>query len=135
MIFKIQALAVQLYRVLLITIVFGFLKPWDAAGNTTFSIDNVANLAKKLAAEPFKPPQPVPDVLKQLSYDDYRDIRFDSEQSLWKETGSNSSILAFTILTRWLSIPMTRRGSTRLLSPRNYLPTAEIKLPKRCLAI
>jgi glucans biosynthesis protein len=91
-IFKNQALAVQLYRVLLITTVFSFLKPWDAAGNTTFSIDNVANLAKKLAAEPFKPPQPVPDVLKQLSYDDYRDIRFDSEQSLWKETGSNFQV-------------------------------------------
>jgi periplasmic glucans biosynthesis protein len=92
MIFKIQPLAAQLYRVLLITIVFSFLKPWDAAANTTFNIDNVASLAKKLAAEPFKPPQPVPDVLKQLIYDDYRDIRFDSEQSLWKETGSNFQV-------------------------------------------
>jgi hypothetical protein len=33
MIFKIQALAVQLHRVLLITIVFSFLKLWDAAAN------------------------------------------------------------------------------------------------------
>jgi glucan biosynthesis protein len=58
MIFKIQPLAAQLYRVLLITIVFSFLKLWDTAANATFSIDNVASLAKKLAAEPFKPPQP-----------------------------------------------------------------------------
>jgi glucans biosynthesis protein len=92
MIFKIQALAAQLHRVLLITIVFSFLEPWDSAANVPFSIDNVASLAKKLAAEPFKSPQPVPDLLKQLSYDDYRDIRFDSEQSLWKETGSNFQV-------------------------------------------
>jgi periplasmic glucans biosynthesis protein len=92
MIFKIQALAAQLYRVLLITIVVSFVKPWDAAANAPFSIDNVAGLAKKLAAEPFKPPQPVPDLLKQLSYDEYRDIRFDSEQSLWKESGSNFQV-------------------------------------------
>jgi hypothetical protein len=39
---------------------------------------------------------PVPDVLKQLSYDDYRDIRFDSEQSLWKETGSNFQVHCLT---------------------------------------
>ena len=63
MIFKIQAPAAQLYRVLLISIVFTFVKPWDAVANVPFSIDNVASLAKKLAAEPFKPPQPVPDLL------------------------------------------------------------------------
>lgn len=55
-------------------------------------MDNVASLAKKLAAEPFKPPQPVPDFLRQLSYDDYRDIRFDPAQSLWKESGGNFQV-------------------------------------------
>ena len=58
MIFKIQPRTAQLYRVLLITIVVSFVKLWDAAANAPFSIDNVASLAKKLAAEPFRPPQP-----------------------------------------------------------------------------
>ena len=92
MIFKIQALTAHLYQLLLITIVFSFAKPWDAAANVPFNIDNVTSLARQLAAEPFKPPPPVPDFLKQLSYDDYRDIRFDSEQSLWKEPGSNFQV-------------------------------------------
>ena len=92
MIFKIQALTAHLYQLLLITIVFSFAKPWDAAANVPFNIDNVTSLARQLAAEPFKPPPPVPDFLKQLSYDDYRDIRFDSEQSLWKDPGSNFQV-------------------------------------------
>jgi periplasmic glucans biosynthesis protein len=60
--------------------------PADANGE--FGFDHVAESARKLAAEPFKPPQPVPDFLKQISYDDYRDIRFDTAQSLWKDSGN-----------------------------------------------
>jgi len=92
MIFKVQTLATPLLRGLLLTIVLNLVNVSDAAANIPFSIDNVASLAKKLAAEPFKPPQAIPDFLRQLSYDDYRDIRFDPEQSLWKETGSNFQV-------------------------------------------
>jgi hypothetical protein len=92
MIFKVQTLAMPLLRGLLLTIVLNLVNVSDAVANLPFSIDNVASLAKKLAAEPFKPPQPIPDFLRQLSYDDYRDIRFDPEQSLWKETGSHFQV-------------------------------------------
>src|SRR4029077_19013495 len=77
---------------LLLTIVFASLKVSAAAATISFNIDNVASLAKQLAAEPFKPPQSIPDFLKQLSYDDYRDIRFDLEQAIWKDTGSNFQV-------------------------------------------
>ena len=66
MIFKIQPRAAQLYRILLITIVFSFLKLWDAAANATFSIDNVASLAKKLAAEPFRSGRRSPNFLEKM---------------------------------------------------------------------
>jgi glucans biosynthesis protein len=92
MIFDSQTLAAKLWCGLWVVIVAIFLKPSIAAANNSFNIDHVAGLAKKLAAEPFKPPQPVPDFLRQLSYDDYRDIRFDPEQSLWKDTGSNFQV-------------------------------------------
>jgi glucans biosynthesis protein len=55
-------------------------------------MENVASLAKKLAAEPFKPPPPIPDFLKNISYDDYRDIRFDPAQSLWRENGGHFQV-------------------------------------------
>jgi glucans biosynthesis protein len=92
MIFKVQTLAKPMLRGLLLFIVGNLLQVSDAAANIPFSIDNVAVLAKKLAGETFKPPQAIPDFLKQLSYDDYRDIRFDPEQSLWRETGNSFQV-------------------------------------------
>ena len=59
-----------------------------AAANDVFEFEQVADAARKLAAEPFKPPPPAPDFLKQISYDEYRDIRFDTAQSLWKDSGN-----------------------------------------------
>jgi glucans biosynthesis protein len=56
-----------------------------ADANTPFGLDDVVDQAKKLASEPFKTPAIIPDFLNQLSYDEYRDIRFDSSQSLWKD--------------------------------------------------
>ena len=136
MIFKIQALTAHLYQLLLITIVFSFAKPWDAAANVPFNIDNVTSLARQLAAEPLRPPPPVPDFLKQLSYDDYRDIVSTPSSRYGKNpvviSRFNSSTPASTILTGSLSIPMTRREFARLLSPLNSLPTAETNLPTRC---
>jgi glucans biosynthesis protein len=92
MIFEVQTMAKRLLRGLLLTIVFGLLNVSAAAANISFNIDNVASLAERLAAEPFKPPQSIPDFLKQLSYDDYRDIRFDPEQSIWKDAGTNFQV-------------------------------------------
>jgi periplasmic glucans biosynthesis protein len=92
MIFEVQTMAKRLLRGLLLTVVFGLLNVSAAAANISFNIDNVASLAKRLAAEPFKPPQSIPDFLTQLSYDDYRDIRFDPEQSIWKDAGTNFQV-------------------------------------------
>jgi periplasmic glucans biosynthesis protein len=92
MIFEVQTMAKRLLRGLLLTIVFGLLNVSAAAANISFNIDNVASLAKQLAAEPFKPPESIPDFLTQLSYDDYRDIRFDPGQSLWKDSTGNFQI-------------------------------------------
>jgi glucans biosynthesis protein len=92
MMFKAQTLAQPLACGLLLTVVLNLVHASDVTATASFGIDSVAVLAKKLASEPFKPPPPIPDFLKQLSYDDYRDIRFDAEQSLWKETGSNFQV-------------------------------------------
>lgn len=59
--------------------------PVSIEAHGPFGFANVADLARKLAAEPFRAPQSIPDFLKSLSYDEYRDIRFDVKQSLWRE--------------------------------------------------
>ncbi|MGH7835526.1 MAG: glucan biosynthesis protein [Candidatus Binatia bacterium] len=59
-----------------------------ARADNVFNFDQVTEIARKAAREPFKPPQPVPDFLKQLRYDEYREIRFDPARSLWKDHGN-----------------------------------------------
>ncbi|HSQ12653.1 MAG TPA: glucan biosynthesis protein G [Candidatus Deferrimicrobium sp.] len=64
------------------------LAPATSAANGQFGFDGVAEMAKKLAAEPFRAPKPIPEFLTSLSYDDYRDIRFDTKQSFWRSAGN-----------------------------------------------
>ena len=51
-----------------------------------FSLDDVAARAKAIAAEPYKQPDiRMPQELRDLDYDQYRDIRFKPEQALWRD--------------------------------------------------
>jgi len=59
-----------------------------AHANGDFALNNVAVVAKTLAAKAFVPPRQIPDYLKQLNYDQYRDIRFDPVHALWKDSGN-----------------------------------------------
>jgi glucans biosynthesis protein len=60
-----------------------------AAANATpapgFDFDDVAAKAKDLAKEPFKAPPQVPEWLAKINYDQWRDIRFRTDQTLWRE--------------------------------------------------
>ena len=64
------------------------LSPAILEGNGRFEFGDVANIAKKIAAEPYRPPALVPEYLRTLSYDEYRDIRFDTKQSWWRDGGN-----------------------------------------------
>ena len=63
-----------------------------ARASAPFDFPDVVEQAKRLAAEPFKAPAAIPDFLTRISYDDYRDIRFDTAQSLWKNTGGSFEV-------------------------------------------
>jgi len=69
--------------------------PWPAAA-ATFDLDTVAAKAEKLAAQPYEEPRfPVPDWLLQISYDQWRDIRFRPEEALWREGRSPFQVQFF----------------------------------------
>jgi len=61
------------------------------AGGTravAFNLDDVAAKAEGLAKEPFqRQPSEVPDWLVNITYDQWRDIRFRAEKSLWRDLG------------------------------------------------
>ena len=53
-----------------------------------FTLDDVAEKARKLAEGPYQDPSgSVPQWLLQASYDQYRDIRFRADRALWKDRG------------------------------------------------
>lgn len=53
-----------------------------------FDADMVRNMARALASKPYKAPdRTLPPELAQLSYDDYRNIRFNADQALWRGEG------------------------------------------------
>jgi periplasmic glucans biosynthesis protein len=55
---------------------------------SAIALDDVAARALGLASESFQaPPETVPEWLGTTSYDQWRDIRFRPEQSLWKDLG------------------------------------------------
>src|SRR5678815_3234352 len=61
-----------------------------------FDFDDVVARAQKMAQEPFKDPKgQVPEWLLKLSYDQWRDIRFRPDHSLWHERKSNFEVQFF----------------------------------------
>ena len=59
-----------------------------AAEDATFDAQTVRKLARELAAKPYQAPDTkLPQEISALSYDAYRNIRFDPAQSLWRGTG------------------------------------------------
>jgi periplasmic glucans biosynthesis protein len=61
-----------------------------------FGFNDVAKRAEALAAEPWQEPKnELPKSLRELSYDQYRDIRFRPERALWRRNGSPFEIQFF----------------------------------------
>jgi len=58
-----------------------------------FGFGDVISRAKALAAKPYKPPPAIPGFLAQLDYDEYRQIRFRPEASLWRQSESNFQVM------------------------------------------
>lgn len=57
--------------------------------------DAVVEHARVLATTPFVEPQRIPDWLLEISYDEWRDIRFRPEKSLWRKADGNFEIQMF----------------------------------------
>lgn len=54
-----------------------------AALAATFSASVVQNKAKELSKQPFQPPQPFPEALGKLSQEEWQDITFKKERTIW----------------------------------------------------
>ncbi len=62
----------------------------------SFGFNDVSKRAQTLAEKPWQQPKnELPKSLRELSYDQYRDIRFKPERSLWRRNGSPFEIQFF----------------------------------------
>lgn len=65
-----------------------WVRPAPAADSVNFDGQTVRSVARALAAAPYKAPDVrLPDGIAKLTYDDYRQIRFDPNQALWRGAG------------------------------------------------
>lgn len=60
-----------------------------------FDLEDVAKLARELAATPYRAPDPPPEELRTLTYDEYRDIRFRPDQALWRDQDLPFEVMFF----------------------------------------
>jgi glucans biosynthesis protein len=62
-------------------------RPDRVSAAERFDLETVAARARALAAEPYEESQRVPAWARELSYDEWRDIRFRPERALWRREG------------------------------------------------
>jgi glucans biosynthesis protein len=64
------------------------LQAFAANAADRFGFQTVVERARLLAEQPYQAPLPAPRFLLDLNYDQYRDIRFDPDKSLWRRQAS-----------------------------------------------
>jgi len=60
---------------------------------SAFDLQTVIDKARSLASESYQAPVVIPKFMRELSYDQYQDIRFDPEKSLWRESASRFQVM------------------------------------------
>ena len=68
---------------------------WAASGAqaAAVSYEDVVKRARDTAAAPYKAPKPIPKFLRELSYDQYQNVRFNPGKSLWQDKGSRFQVM------------------------------------------
>jgi glucans biosynthesis protein len=84
-----------------------------------FDFTALSGMAEKLAQEEYLPPEPLPDILQQLDYDDWRNIRQRQEKALWKESTLPFNLQFFHpgfVYDRSVKINIIKNGATSALT-------------------
>ena len=88
--------------------------PWRAtAQSPNFAYDSVIARARALSLQPYQAPPAIPESLRQLTFDSYRDLRFRADHAFLKEEGSKYRLQTFHLgflYTRQVAISLIRDG-------------------------
>lgn len=64
-----------------------------ARADKTVTYEDVVKQARVAASSSYKAPKPIPKFLRELSYDQYQNIRFNPAKSLWQENDSRFQVM------------------------------------------
>ena len=102
---------------------------------TAFDFEVVVEKARDLAAKPYAAPIEIPRFLRELNYDEYQNIRFDPEQSLWRDSNAKFQVLLTSpglFYTHPVAIHIIDAEGMRPLPYRkSYFTFADPELEKR----
>lgn len=73
-------------------VVLGLLS-WFPLQAQAFQFQDVVEKARASAKSAYEAPATIPDFMANLSYDKYQSIRFDPDQSLWRDAGSRFQVM------------------------------------------
>ncbi len=73
-----------LYGFIGIVFIIAFCYSSPAYTQDVFNFETVSSLAENLVKSEYQPPNPLPDIVKNLSYDQWRSIRQKPEKAYWK---------------------------------------------------
>lgn len=100
-----------------------------------FTYEDVVKRARDTAAAPYKAPKPIPRFLRELSYDQYQNIRFNPDKSLWQDSRSRYQVMLVPpglFYTHAVKINVVEKGKTQPLSfDRQLFTFADEDLAKR----
>lgn len=80
------------WPVLALLTLAGGLGATTAHAKRGFGFEDVLELAKARAAAPYEAPRQIPDFMQKLTMNEYRAIRFDTDQSLWRDGGARFEV-------------------------------------------
>jgi glucans biosynthesis protein len=81
----------QLVKIILV-LTLATLTEYSAA----FNYEDVVTIAKQTAAKPYQERELIPSFLRDLSFQEYQNIRFNPDKSLWRDSGSNFQVMLFS---------------------------------------
>lgn len=104
-------------------------------GASAFEFQQVIDKARERAAQPYQAPPTIARFMRELNYDQYQNIRFDAEKSLWRENDSRFQVMFFSaglFYTHPVAINVIdAQGAHAVPYRKDYFSFADAELERR----